>query len=89
MSEARKYLNTSDECVSDILRLATKALACAYQTTYDMPKDLPDGWIGIRVDILPERLTGKPTGDANAELQRLLNVAPWTKTWNASKGEAT
>ena len=83
MSEARKYLNTSDEYVSDILRLAAKALACAYQTTYDMPKDLPDGWIGIRVDILPERLTAKPTGDADAELLRLLNVA--TRTNNMER----
>ena len=79
MSEARKYLNTSDEYVADILRIAAKAIACAYQTTYDYPKDLGGGWIGIRVDILPERLTARPTGDADAELQRLLNVATRTR----------
>ena len=81
MSEARKYLNTSDEYVSDILRLAAKALACAYQTTYDYPKDLGDGWIGIRVDILPERLTARPGMDETAAyqgLQRLLNLAIWS-----------
>ncbi|MBU2789223.1 hypothetical protein HFQ13_13610, partial [Acidithiobacillus sp. VAN18-1] len=55
MSEAREYLNTNDEYVYDILRIAAKAIAEAYQTTYDAPKDLPDGWIGIRVDINPER----------------------------------
>ncbi len=78
MSEARKYLNTSDEYVSDILRLAAKALACAYQTTYDYPKDLGDGWIGIRVDILPEHLTARPRMDETAAyqgLQRLSNLA--------------
>ncbi len=75
MSEAREYLNTSDEYVSDILRLAAKAIAEAYQTSYDMPKDLPDGWIGIRVDILPERLTARPKRDANVALQRLLNLS--------------
>ena len=73
MSEAREYLNTSDEYVSDILRLAAKAIAEAYQTSYDMPKDLPDGWIGIRVDILPERLTAKPITNANVALERLLD----------------
>lgn len=73
MSEAREYLNTSDEYVSDILRLAAKAIAEAYQTSYDMPKDLPDGWIGIRVDIHPDRLTAKPKRDAYAVTQRLLN----------------
>ena len=75
MSEAREYLNTSDEYVSEILRLAAKAIAEAYQTSYDMPKDLPDGWIGIRVDILPERLTARPKRDANVALQRLLNLS--------------
>ena len=75
MSEAREYLNTSDEYVSDILRLAAKTIAEAYQTSYDMPKDLPDGWIGIRVDILPERLTARPKRDANVALQRLLNLS--------------
>ena len=103
MSEARKYLNTSDEYVSDILRLAAKALAGAYQTSYDMPKDLPDGWIGIRVDILPERLTARPAMDADTELQRLLDLAVWSKDpangmerigdpcgagkWNTRKGD--
>ena len=81
MSEARKYLNTSDEYVSDILRLAAKALAGAYQTSYDMPKDLPDGWIGIRVDITPEHLTARPRMDETAAyqgLQRLSNLAVWS-----------
>ncbi|MBU2720087.1 hypothetical protein HF563_12030 [Acidithiobacillus ferridurans] len=74
MSEARKYLNTSDEYVCDILRLAAKAIAEAYGTSYDCPKDLPDGWIGIRVDILPERLAARPIMNANVALERLLDL---------------
>ncbi|BDB14042.1 hypothetical protein [Acidithiobacillus ferrooxidans] len=73
MSEARQHLNTSDEYVSDILRLVAKALAEVYGTSYDYPKDLPDGWIGIRVDISPERLTAKPIMPPDLTLNRLLN----------------
>lgn len=72
MSEIRDHLNTSDEYVSEILRIAAKAIAAAYQTTYDMPKDLPDGWIGIRVDISPEQFKATPKGDANVLLQKML-----------------
>ena len=78
MSETRRYLNTSDEYVADILRLAAKAISEAYGTTYDYPKDLPDGWIGIRVDITPEHLTARPRMDETAAyqgLQRLSNLA--------------
>ena len=81
MSETRRYLNTGDEYVADILRLAAKAISEAYGTTYDYPKDLPDGWIGIRVDIPPERLAAKPVRDEEAVyqgLQRLSNLAVWS-----------
>ncbi|MBN6739845.1 hypothetical protein JKG47_04725 [Acidithiobacillus sp. MC6.1] len=74
MSNARQYLNTGDEYVSDILRLAAKAISEAYQTSYDMPVDLPDGWIGIRVDLIPERLKAVPQRDAGDALQRLLDM---------------
>ncbi|MBU2796480.1 hypothetical protein HFU75_06840 [Acidithiobacillus sp. VAN18-2] len=74
MSEAREYLNTGDEYVYDILRIAAKAIAEAYRTTYDAPKDLPDGWIGIRVDINPERLKAVPHKDAKDALQGFLNL---------------
>ena len=81
MSETRRYLNTSDEYVADILRLAAKAISEAYGTTYDYPKDLGDGWIGIRVDIRPERLTARPILDESAayqELRRLSNLVIWS-----------
>lgn len=81
MSEARKYLNTSDEYVADILRLAAKAISEAYGTTYDYPKDLPDGWVGIRVDITPEHLTARPRMDEAAAYQRLRRLAE-TAIWS-------
>ncbi|MBN6742574.1 hypothetical protein JKG47_19070 [Acidithiobacillus sp. MC6.1] len=86
MSEAREYLNTGDEYVSEILRLAAKAIAEAYQTTYDMPVDLPDGWIGIRVDIQPERLKAVPHRHAGHELQRLVDLYN-QYNGNTSEGE--
>lgn len=76
MNEEREYLNTSDPYVSEFLRLAAKALAEAYQSSYDMPKDLPDGWIAIRVGIHPECHKVAPKLNAEDSLRRLL------KTWN-------
>ncbi len=86
MSEAREYLNTGDKYVSDILQLAAKALSRAYQTTYDPPKDLSEGWIGIRVDVQPERLKAMPHGNAGTEMKHLLDLYN-QYNGNASEGE--
>ena len=81
MSETRMHLSTSDDYVAHILRMAAKAISEAYRTTYDYPKDLPDGWIGIRVDFPRDRLTARPRldeADAFQGLQRLLDLAVWS-----------
>ncbi|MBN6739905.1 hypothetical protein JKG47_05025 [Acidithiobacillus sp. MC6.1] len=89
MSEAREYLNTGDEYGYDILRIAAKAIAEAYQTTYDAPKNLPDGWIGIRVDINPERLQAVPGTDAKDALQGFLDLLRGADNLKTAEGAWT
>jgi hypothetical protein len=71
--EIREYLNTSDDYVRDVLHIAVKSISLAYRTSYDPPRDLPDGWIGVRIDIPFHRFKVKPERDADEILQRLIN----------------
>lgn len=82
----REYLNTSDEYVSHVLRIAAKALAEAYQSSYDMPKDMGDGWIGVRIGVHPECHMVKPKKDVDEALRRLLDLSKECKQlFNSSK----
>lgn len=70
----RRYLGIADAGVDDVLRLAAKALAEAYGATYDPPEDLPDGWVGFRVDLEERHILAAPKRNACMELQRLLDL---------------
>jgi hypothetical protein len=71
--EIREYLNTSDDYVRDVLHIAVKSISLAYRTSYDPPRDLPDGWIGVRIDTPFDRIRIEPARDADEILQRLIN----------------
>ncbi len=72
-TKVREHLNTSDDYVRDILHIAVKSISLAYRTSYDPPRDLPDGWIGVRIDTPFDRIRIEPARDADEILQRLIN----------------
>lgn len=58
MQSHSAYLDFNDDCVDLVAHAAAKALSELHSGSYEY-RELPDGWIGFRVQIDPSRVKAK------------------------------